>query len=211
MIVQLWNVLSACWVSMLLGTGLVLVGTYAGWGVGHYRSFVGVRLVSWWLTHVIVPLLRSPSWWRRAATIFINNTCVLSVLLAAGALYGVALLCVAGLGVSLGIALKRLIEDADELVVSLSERDPWVRRRMRVGIALNMLEPPAIVATLGLCLGQRAAPISWLQAWQTYAIVVVPAMLLAACGEALWLGSGRLAGGPLGSQSPDVPPPPMES
>ncbi len=211
MIVHLWDVLSAAWVSMLLGTGLVLVGTCAGWRVGHYRSFVGVRLVSWWLMHVIVPLLKSPSWWRRAATIFINNICILSVLLAAGALYGLALLCVAGLGVSLGIALKRLTEDADELVVSLSGRDPRARRRIRVGIALNMLEPPAIVVTLGLCLGQRTAPISWLQAWQTYAIVVVPAMLLAAGGEALWLGAGRLAGSPPDRQSADVPPPSAES
>ena len=75
--------------------------------------------------------------------------------------------------------------------MSVPARDRQARRRIRIGIALNMLEPPAIVVTLGLTLGLRTIPLTCEQAWQTFGVWVVPALFVAAAGEALWLGVGQ--------------------
>ena len=53
---------------------------------------------------------------------------------------------------------------------------------------LNLLEPPAIALALGLAIGRSAIPLSSTQAWGVFLTWVVPAMLVAAGGEALWLG-----------------------
>ena len=206
-----WGVLTAVWLGMLLGTGLVLVAAAAGWALGRYRDLRGVRLISWWLARVIVPMLGSRSWWRRSATIFTNNICVLSLLLAAGMVYVLALLAVTVLGVSLGVALRRLSEDAAELTLPLLEPHAWGLWRLKLGMALNLLEPPAIVVTLGLCLGWQTIPLSPIAAWETFAVWVVPAMFAAACGEALWLGAARPPSDrPGGRADKGVPPPTME-
>lgn len=58
-----------------------------------------------------------------------------------------------------------------------------------VGFALNLLEPPAILLSLGLSLGQGAwgATIELEQALALFVRIVFPLLLLAAVGEALWL------------------------
>jgi hypothetical protein len=150
-----------------------------------------VRLVSWWVTKVLVPLLKSPSWWRRATTIFVNNICVVSGLLVTGSWHWVALAMVAGLGVSMGMALNCLCRTTDGLIAVPPTRAGRADWRLRIGVTLNLLEPPAIVVTLGLCLGQRTAELAAAQVWEAFSIWVVGPMLIAACGEGLWLGVGR--------------------
>ena len=58
---------------------------------------------------------------------------------------------------------------------------------------LNLLEPPAIIAAIGLSLGRSVVPLSPGQAWEAFAAWIVPALLIAAGGEALWLGAERAA------------------
>ena len=105
-------------------------------------------------------------------------------------LYVAIRLAVVIVGLSLGIALRQLAARPDAFAVSLPVRDRKAKMLVRLGVGLNMLEPPAIVITLGLCLGLQTLPLTWAQAWQTFAIWVVPALFVAAGGEALWIGVG---------------------
>ena len=128
---------------------------------------------------------------RRAATIFLNNTAVLAAVVALGVWTVAAFLGVAALGLSLGIGLRILSGSLDDLAVPAGGSSGHARRAVTFGVVLNLLEPPAIVLALGLALGRRAIPLAGAETWTVFAFWVVPALLAAAAGEALWLGAGR--------------------
>ena len=165
--------------SMVLGTVAMLVAVGFGWVMGRHRTFPPVRMVAWWITRIVLPLLKSRSWGRRAATIFINNTGVLTALLVLGSWRLTARIGVVILGLSLGMALRHLGAVTDEFAAAVPVRGQGDKRRIRVGVALNMLEPPAIVLSLGLSLGLRTIPLTPGQAWETFAVWVVPALFAA--------------------------------
>ncbi len=188
LVLQSWSILVALWPSMLIGTGLVVAGTCIGWVVGRYRTFPAVRGIAWWVTSVILPILRTRSWLRRSAAIFINNGTVSAVLVALGAWPWVAPAAVSILGINIGIALRVLASITDEFGDPASDAAPGTRWRIRLGVALNLLEPPAIVAAVGLSIGRQSVAASVGQIWLTFGIWVVPLLLIAAAGEGLWLG-----------------------
>ncbi len=178
------------WTSLLVGTLLLLVSAGVGWFVGRYRALLPVRAVDAWIRHIVRPMLESRSWLRRAVTIFLNNATVLAVVVALGygSLTGVA--GVAALGINMGIAVRLLRFQAGLLPTPRADGTRRARRRIIVGTALNMLEPPAIVLTLGLAVGQRTASLAPAVVWTTFGLWILPALLVAAGGEALWLGAG---------------------
>jgi hypothetical protein len=190
---------------MVVGAVLVVCAAGVGWVVGRFSSLLPVRLVTWWVKRVIVPLVRSRSWWRRATAIFVNNTVVLGVVLAAGFHLVLSVVAAVGLGVSLGIGLRVLSEQTDTLSLLLDDTDARARWRIRIGMALNLLEPPAILLTLGLSLGLTSTSLTPGAAWETFAVWVVPLLAVAGGGEGLWIGAGsgemRSIGGP---DSPSV-------
>lgn len=176
---------------MLTGTGIICLGAAVGWAFGHYELSVPVRAINWWLTRVILPRLRKRSWSRRTATIFVNNTTVLATMVALGVWPTVGLAAVAVLGVNLGIALRVLARLPDDLLGPEGATAPSSDWRMTAGVALNLLEVPAIVATLGLSIGYKAVFASAGQAWQIFGLWIAPVLLIAAAGEAMWLGVAR--------------------
>lgn len=185
------DVISAVLVDAALGTGLLVAGAGAGWVSGQASRLPPVRLIAVWVRRVVLPLLRCQSWWRRATGIFVNNLSILAALLAVGRWHGVSLVGVAWLGLSLGIGLRVLSGASDEFGELDLGSDSRARRCIRIGVALNLLEPPAIILTIGLSLSRAAVPLSAPQVWETFALWVVPLTLLAAAGEALWMGAGR--------------------
>jgi len=79
--------------------------------------------------------------------------------------------------------------------------DESVAGRVRWGMALNMLEPPAIALTIGMAMAREPLHLPEVQLWKTFGLLVAPLMLAAACGESLWMGvtpgfgsEGRTAG-----------------
>jgi hypothetical protein len=112
--------------------------------------------------------------------------CVGVVLL--GALGPLAWLAVAGVGLAFGLALRLLI-DLPETQAFEPPKTPQRKLLMRIGLALNMLEPPAILLAAGLSLAQgaRGGDISLGTGLAVFAQIVLPLLILAACGEALWL------------------------
>ena len=91
------------------------------------------------------------------------------------------------MGVSLGIALRLLSSMEDEPLGSQpsASHNRWL---VNIGVILNMLEPPAIIAALGLGLGRQSCSLSDTSIWQAFGLLVMPALLIAAVGEALWIG-----------------------
>ena len=90
-----WNAL-ALWREALAGGVVILVGFGLGWRLGASEGGWPVRIVRWWLEHVVRPLVRSRSWSRRAATIAANNSGVCAAMVVSGAAGHVAWLVVAG-------------------------------------------------------------------------------------------------------------------
>jgi hypothetical protein len=157
-----------------------------------------VRAVAWWLEHVVRPLMASRSWLRRATIIAANNSLVCLLLVLVGSLGSIAWAAVACVGVSLGIALRLMLPEDVPEEEDAEEAAPAQRRSVAegVGLALNLLEIPAIAISAGLSLGQGAMASAttlptgiWLFAW-----VVLPLLIVAAAGEALWM-----------SVNPDLP------
>ena len=189
MLARTLEVIGSVWLAAALGTGLALLGIGLGWNAAESRSLPPVRLVAWWVRRVVTPLLGCRKWWRRVATIFINNTTILVIVAALGKWHVGALVGVACVGISLGIGLRVLSTESAptlEHAFPVASRKKWP---LRIGIALNLLEPPAIALTLGLSLGRQSVPLSATQVWETFALCVVPLSLVAAGGEALWLGA----------------------
>jgi hypothetical protein len=180
--------LSVC---VLAGVVLIFVAAWVGWIEGRSRSAPATRFVSWWLGRVVLPQLTVEGWARRAAVIGGNNLAILAMLMGLGQHLLLVLVGTAVTGVAMGIAVRVLPALPDAGVPSPGAPDhnlisDW---RIRVGIALNLLEPPAIAFALGLAIAQSVTALSAGQAWALFLIWVVPAMLLAAGGEALWLGA----------------------
>lgn len=175
---------------MVIGTVVLVAAAVLGWFLGRPSSFLWYRLLAWWIEHIVLPLLRARSWMRRTATIFANNTVVLAALLALGRWPLAARIGVVVLGLNLGAALRHLSLRGDVEIEEVGY-DRRSRRIVLLGVALNMLEAPAIVMTIGLALGRGTVPLSADQAWAGFAIWVIPALAIAAAGEALWLGVRR--------------------
>lgn len=192
------EVLDAVWLSALLGAILLAAASVAGWVMSKHPSVPAVRAVDWWVKHVVLPLLRRRTWIGRGAVIFINNIVILGGIVALGPWPGASVLMVIVVGLSLGIAFRLLLERPDENLAPRLQLPPAQRRKVQMGMTLNMLEPPAIILALGLSLGQWMADQSAADAWKAFVLWVLPAMLLAAAGEGLWLGAGR--------QLPNSPP-----
>lgn len=182
----------------------MVVGAAAGWAMAGEPRLAPVRVVTWWVVRVAGPLLRCKSWWRGTAAIFLNNACILAALVAAGPWQATALIATAALGVSLGIGFRVLSGLPGDLAVPWPIHDMRSQRRIRWGVALNLLEPPAIMLAIGLSLGQTGAgAVGSESIWRTFAVVVIPLTLAAAGGEALWLASSRATVGPTGASGPD--------
>jgi len=177
---------------ILIGSGLVIGGTAGGWAIGRWPWLPPVRLMKWWVRHVVRRILRARTWLGCAAGIFLNNTLACGLIVVAGVHSAAAWFAVGGLGMGLGIGLRLMLNDAVELDPADLRRPP-VRRRVRIGVALNMLEPPAIAIATGLSLGQRALAVGVepKAAWETFGMTVVPLLLVSALGEALWLHASR--------------------
>ena len=129
---------------------------------------------------------------RRTAIIAGNNsaTCAMMVLL--GACGAVALLAVAAVGCGLGLALRLMAPDTPPAAPAPDTWPPTRGQRVAavIGVGLNLLEIPAIALGAGLCLAQAvlSPTIEWAEAWSMYGRIVLPTLVVAAAGEALWMG-----------------------
>lgn len=191
-VAESFDVLVSVWRSMLLGTGLLMIAVFVGLMLGRERSLFPVRALAWWVDSVIAPMLAWRSWALRAGAIFTNNVLILVVLVSVGVWPLAVIVGIAVVGVSMGVALCVLAKLPDAFAVP-SESQPRLRRRMRLGVLLNMLEPPAIIAALGLALGREPVHLSSGQVWAAFAIWILAPMAIAAGGESLWIGAGRTA------------------
>ena len=183
--------MSVMWGGFLLGTALLALTVWGGWVAAAHPRFPPVQTVDWWVRRVVLPILRRRTWLGRAAIIFANNISILTIVVALGPWPGASLVGIAFVGLSLGIAFRLLLGLPDYTLAPKLRLEPKDQRRVRIGLALNMLEPPAILFTLALSIGRWLAPLPPGTVWTAYLIWVVPAMLVAAGGEALWLGAGR--------------------
>ena len=172
------RMIGSFWVCALAGTVLMVVAVWVGWATAETGSFALVRVVRWWLARVVVPHLMSRLWVHRAAVIAANNLLILLGLMALGRWLVPVLMGIALCGVSMGIALRLLPDLPGGIGLPAVDSGPGSSWRMRVGIIL----------ALGLAIGISARPTPPGQAWGVFLIGVVPAMLVAAGGEALWLG-----------------------
>jgi len=189
--VRSWELIGTVWVTTALGTLLLLVAAGAGCALGRHPSMPLVRVVAWWVRHIVLPLATCRAWWRRAASIFVNNITILAALLGAGRWPVAPLFGVAAIGISLGIALRVISDLPVQLLMRWPSRSGVAKYRIRVGAALNLLEPPAIMLTVGLSLARPVMSLPTHLVWETFGFWVVPATLLAAGGEALWLGAAQ--------------------
>ena len=188
------------------GVALVVCFAVAWWAAGRRAGWL-VRGVSCWLDHVVRPVLDTRSWAKRTAIIAANNSLVCLLLVLLGALGQAAWLGVAGVGLGLGAAL-RVALDRELPFLPEVRLSRWQKVSVGVGITLNMLEPPAILLTVGLSLSQGAVvdKVAMPTALELWARVVLPMLLVAAAGEALWLGvSGVRAAAPGGSAAAEGP------
>jgi hypothetical protein len=180
----------AIWPQALVG-GLVMTGSaLAGWRAARRRTRWTVRLIDWWLNQIVRPLLLVRTWRRRTAAIALNNTSICAGLVALGALGPVVWAAIVGVGFALGIALRIMVESPANALFAESARSRAGRWIAGSGFALNLLEPPAVMISAGLGLGQRAwaAGLDFGTAWIVFAVVAWPMLLAAAAGEALWMG-----------------------
>ena len=177
------------WQESLVGGAMIVACVAVGWWLGRSRRGWLVRVVSWWLEHVVRPVMEGRTWFRRAVIIAANNLVICAVVVVLGSCGHVAWLAVGGIGLGLGIALGLMIPvvmaDEDE------EGRPAPRRRIltAVGLALNVLEVPAIMLSAGLSLAQGAmsSTVSLGTALQVFALFAFPMLVVSAGGEALWM------------------------
>ncbi len=182
------NVTGSIWIASLLATGLIIVGACAGWSLAQDSTIPPVRAVVWWVKRIVLPLLHRRSWFVRMVSIFVNNIAILALLTVLGRWHVAALIGVAAVGVNLGIGLRVLggeFPGFDGSHSAAHEGHDW---RVRLGMALNMLELPAIMLTGGLTLQRVTLSLSNLEVWGTFLRWILPATLVAAAGEALWIG-----------------------
>lgn len=182
------SIIYSLWPHMLIGMLWMILNIGIGLSLGRVRSFFLVRGVHWWMSHVMVPLLFKQFWWLRTITIFVNNMAILFGLILLGTWLYAALIGIGLVGLSMGIALRVLSDLPESFATPDDQMCESDRRRFRTGMMLNLLEPPAIIVALGLSLGRTIAPLSHIEISEIISCWIFPAMLLAACGEALWIG-----------------------
>ncbi|MCH8241592.1 MAG: hypothetical protein IH897_03150 [Planctomycetes bacterium] len=199
--------------SMVLGTALLVVASAVGWLLASFHRFFLVRWVNYWVKHVVIPLLGTPSWPRRTLIIFANNSLILAAVVQMGCWRVSSWIGVILVGLSLGAALRQLGAHVADSDVFTDPSTPSERRRLRFGVALNLLEVAAIVVTVGLAVGLPELKIPLAQAWKLFGYGVVPTLLVAAGGESLWMGviwkssrNGKRRTPDLGPKSPAVRP-----
>lgn len=184
------DALHRLWPGMVVGTVAASVSLWLGWWLGRFSFLPPVRVIGWWVEHVVVRLVCCDRWWRRAAAIFLNNASICAAVVGLGGWAVSAWIAVGCVGLTLGMGLREMGRRSYGFfrsdVASIS-------RSVRFGFALNMLEPPAIVLSLGLCLGRSAVPadMDGPQMWRLFLLGVLPALAVAAMGESLWLGAYR--------------------
>jgi len=189
----------------LLGSTLFLSATALGWALGRRRNMVVVRAVSWWMHTVVVPLVSCRLWTQRALVIVTNNALVLAAVVALGVRPVGAALAVGVVGLALGIGLRALSEFTPHWSAPGPNCPAEVRRQVKVGVALNLLELPAVALAVGLSIGRSRLPLSDADIWWAYGVWVVPLLVFAAGGEALWLGAGIRTGGQTGFSDSENP------
>ncbi len=136
------------------------------------------------------PLIASPSWLRRAATIALNNSIVCGIVVGLGAAGHFTWLGVVGVSLGLGIALRLMLAASEDLPDRSQPSGGGKPCRTVVGLTLNLPEMPAIAlaADLGLAQGSWSATYGTGEALAVFSIVVVPLLLVSAAGEATWMG-----------------------
>lgn len=199
------------WPQSLIAGAVMLLAVGAGWLAARRTHWWPVRLVRRWVDRVVRPLIASRSWHRRTAVIALNNIAICAAMTAAGSVRPLAWLAVAGVGVSLGIGLRLLLADSAFLDEHAISPRGGSRLVAGLGLALNLLEPPAILLAGGLTLAQKALwPfLSATRAWYAFAWVVAPLLVVAAAGESLWMGMLRPAPRPPGPPAADSSPGPQ--
>ena len=190
MVERLLHTIGRSWLPVNSGTIIVLLCVGVGWTMAAAKRALPVRVVTWWLDCIVVPLLNNNSWWRRVLAIFVNNSLISVIMIAAGRWSISAWAAVVVVGLSLGIGLRVVRERSRSMFRTASLAEQYADRRMIVGVLLNGFEPPAIALTIGLCLAQSAmpTPVATSDLWLTFALAVLPMLAIAACGEAMWLG-----------------------
>jgi len=207
-----FEILGRLGISMLIGVALMVLSATAGWIIARFRDFFPVRVVSWWLSRIVLPLLSARQWLKRMLIIFANNTLVLALLVALGTWHVGGRIGVILAGLSVGMALFLL---GDHLGDTRLGMEPLTRRAQRlvtVGVLLNLLEIGAIIITLGMAVGAAELGLSRTAVWTVFGILVMPNLLVAAGGEALWLGVimnsdglDQQSGEPESDEGADVP------
>ena len=185
--VEAIRLLASQWRAAALGSGLMVFAAWIGWSAAADRSWVGVRVITWWVARIVEPMLACRTWIGRCAMIFANNVAVLAVMVASGRFGATGILAVALSGLAMGTALRVLTDRAAGLAsTGVAAPGDW---RCRAGIALNLLEPPAIAAAIGLGIGRAPAGLGADEVYRAFLLVIVPVMWIAAGGEALWIGA----------------------
>ncbi|MEK6676814.1 MAG: hypothetical protein AABZ47_14315 [Planctomycetota bacterium] len=175
---------------ILLGTVLLISAAVVGGVLGKNPRSFPASLVAMWLGRVVLPLVRNQSLAFRTVVIFSNNAGVLCVLVVVGASRTVGAIMVGVIGFSLGMAVRLLSRIETHWHTPGSSSSPESKRRVRIGVALNLLEPPAILLAIGLCLGRSVHALSEYTCWSVFGIWIAPLLLISAFGEALWIGEG---------------------
>jgi hypothetical protein len=172
----------------LIGGAVIVICVAVGWRAGRRRTGWLVRCTRYWFDRVAGPLLASGSWAKRALIIAANNSLVCFALVILGALGHLAWLGLAAVGLGLGAALRLMLDLP--LANGVKTRLSWRKRVLAgLGIVLNLLEPPAILLSAGLSLAQGAMgdALDLRLAVLLYVQFVLPVLVVAAGGEALWL------------------------
>lgn len=187
---------------MLSGSAVLIVAAIAGWGIAADTNLAPVRWIAHWVDRVIIPCLRA-GWLGRAAAIFVNNACNCAAMVAAGALTGGSWASITVVGLAMGFAIRHLgrQQASDPNPDSTNSgpsagpssdaaASPYIDSPALIGLLLNLLELPAIALCVGLSIGQVASEphLSMAVAWSLYARLILPALLIAACGESTWIG-----------------------
>lgn len=185
------------WRPVLSGSAVLIIAAIAGWGIAADANLAPVRWIAKWVDRVIVPCLRA-GWLARSLAIFVNNAANCALMIAAGALAGGSWISVTMIGLAMGFAVRHLgrqeslTSNANSINANSSDAaaSPYVNSPALLGLLLNLLELPAIALCVGLSIGQVASEphLSMAVAWSLYARLVLPALLIAACGESTWIG-----------------------
>lgn len=196
------------WQESLISGGLILVCVGIGWHLAHARGGWLIGGVSWWLEHVVRPVMESRTWLRRAGIIAANNTFVCASLVLLGTVSLAAWIGLAGVGLSLGAALRLMFTTFLPEIADETPQTPRWRAIAAVGLALNLLEIPAILLSGGLSLAQGAltSAITTPDAMMTFLVIGVPLLLVSAAGEATWMAvSPHLPRPPATTEPPPEP------